>query len=262
MSFSSCRACNTSMNVRSSSCYDASMIRFIAYFRVSTDRQGKSGLGLEGQRAAVLEHIRDGAALLAEYTEVETGKRDALDNRPELRKALAHARRSKAVLVVAKLDRLTRSVAVTSMLHQAHVEFVCCDNPHANRLTIQILAAVAEDEARRISDRTKAALVAYKARGGILGAARFSCRNLTPSARQRGAAASAVRRVLLKEEAYEDVMPHLRSLRSEGRSLRAIAAALNQEGHTTRRGRLWNPMQVARLLKAAAVPSSAMFGAA
>jgi DNA invertase Pin-like site-specific DNA recombinase len=229
-------------------CYTASVIRFIAYFRVSTDRQGKSGLGLEGQRAAVLEHIRDGA-LLAEYTEVETGKRDALDNRPELRKALAHAKRSKAVLVVAKLDRLTRSVAVTSMLHQARVEFVCCDNPHANRLTIQILAAVAEDEARRISDRTKAALAAYKVRGGILGAARLSCQNLTPSARRQGSAASAVRRALLKEEAYEDVMPHLCSLRSEGRSLRAIAAALNQEGHTTRRGRSWNPTQVTRLLK-------------
>jgi DNA invertase Pin-like site-specific DNA recombinase len=230
------------------------MGRFIAYFRVSTDRQGKSGLGLEGQRAAVLQHIRDGAELLAEYTEVETGKRDALDNRPELRKALAHAKRSKAILVVAKLDRLTRSVAVTSMLHQAHVEFVCCDNPHANRLTIQILAAVAEDEARRISERTKAALAAYKARSGILGAARPSSRNLTPSDRRRGSEASAVRRALLKEEAYEDVMPCLRLLRSEGRSLRAIAAAWNQEGHTTRRGRPWNPMQVARLLKVAGVP--------
>lgn len=226
------------------------MTRFIAYFRVSTDRQGRSGLGLEGQRAAVLRHVGDPAALIGEYTEIETGKRDSLDNRPELRRALAHARRSKATLIVAKLDRLTRSVAVTSLLHQAGVDFTCCDNPHANRLTIQILAAVAEDEARRISERTKAALAAYKARGGCLGAARAQSRNLTVTARQRGNAASAKQRAALAVAAYEDVAPEIRALRAAGSSLREIAAALTGAGHATRHGCAWNAMQVARVLAA------------
>lgn len=224
------------------------MKKFVAYFRVSTDRQGKSGLGLEGQRAAVVQHVGIASNLIAEYTEIETGKRDSLENRPELRRALAHARRSKATLVVAKLDRLTRSVAVTSLLHQSNVDFVCCDNPYANRLTIQILAAVAEDEARRISERTKAALAAYKMRGGILGATRPQSRNLTPDARKRGASASVIKRASLMVDAYEDVAAQMRELRSSGCSLRAIAEALNTDGHTTRRGQLWSPIQVSRVL--------------
>jgi DNA invertase Pin-like site-specific DNA recombinase len=222
--------------------------KFVAYFRVSTDRQGKSGLGLEGQRAAVVQHVGTAGDLIADYTEIETGKRDSLENRPELRRALAHARRSKATLVVAKLDRLTRSVAVTSLLHQSNVDFVCCDNPYANRLTIQILAAVAEDEARRISDRTKAALAAYKARGGVLGATRPQSRNLLPKSRERGAIASIAKRAVLKAKAYEDVAVQMHELRCAGSSLRAIAALLNREGHTTRRGRPWNPIQVSRVL--------------
>lgn len=226
------------------------MKKFVAYFRVSTDRQGKSGLGLEGQRAAVVEHVGATGDLIAEYTEIETGKRDSLDNRPELRRALAHARRSRATLVVAKLDRLTRSVAVTSLLHQSNVDFVCCDNPYANRLTIQILAAVAEDEARRISERTKAALAAYKMRGGVLGATRVESRNLTSEGRKRGTLVSAARRSALKLEAYEDLAAHMHQLRSSGQSLRAIAQALNAKGHTTRRGRPWNGTQVLRALAA------------
>ena len=224
------------------------MKKFVAYFRVSTDRQGKSGLGLEGQRAAVLEHVGAAGELIAEYTEIETGKRDSLDNRPELRRALAHARRSHATLVVAKLDRLTRSVAVTSLLHQSNVDFVCCDNPYANRLTIQILAAVAEDEARRISERIKVALAAYKASGGILGATRTESRNLSVEARKRGTNASVVRRGTLMVEAYEDIRPQMHALRSSGQSLRTIAQVLNDSGHTTRRGRPWNASQVLRVL--------------
>jgi len=228
----------------------ADLKKFVAYFRVSTDRQGKSGLGLEGQRAAVLQHAGGAGELIAEYTEIETGKRDSLDNRPELRRALAHARRSQATLVVAKLDRLTRSVAVTSLLHQSNVDFVCCDNPYANRLTIQILAAVAEDEARRISERTKVALAAYKARGGVLGATRLESRNLTIDGRKRGALASATRRGTLMVEAYEDISSQMHALRSSGRSLRAIAQRLNDDGHTTRRGHPWNAAQVLRVLTA------------
>jgi len=224
------------------------MTKFIAYFRVSTDRQGRSGLGLEGQRAAVLEHMRASGEIVAEYTEIETGKKDSLENRPELRRALRHAARARATLIVAKLDRLTRSVAVTSMLHVSNVDFVCCDNPHANRLTIQILAAVAEDEARRISERTKAALRAYKARGGILGASRLECRNLTPEARQRGAAASLAKRRATTADLYEDMTTQFRKLRLAGRSLREIAAEMNATGQTTRRGRPWGASQVARIL--------------
>jgi DNA invertase Pin-like site-specific DNA recombinase len=141
------------------------------------------------QQEAVAGFVRQQSAaeLVASYTEVETSKKDTLANRPELRKAIAHAKRSKAVLVIAKLDRLARSFYVTAMLMQTGVEFVAVDNPYANRMTIQMLAVFAEHEAQAISDRTKAALAAYKARGGILGGQRPESRNLTRKARIRGA---------------------------------------------------------------------------
>ena len=145
-------------------------MKIVSYIRVSTKAQGNSGLGLEAQRSAVGAFADSrGANIQAEYREVETGKKK---DRPELTKALAHCRRSKATLVVAKLDRLARNVAFTSALMESDVDFVACDNPHANRLTIHILAAVAEAEAVAISERTKAALAAAKARGVKLGSAR------------------------------------------------------------------------------------------
>lgn len=221
----------------------------VAYLRVSTDKQGRSGLGIEAQAAAVAQHIRQaGCELLATYTEVETGKKDSLGNRPELRKAIAHAKRCKGTLVVAKLDRLARSVAVTSMLHQSNVDFVCVDNPSANRLTVQILSAVAEAEARAISERTKAALAAYKARGGRLGASLPQCRNLTQEGRLRGAKNAAETHRKDAAEAYADVALEMQTLRDGGKSLREIAEALNRAGHTTRRGYAWNAMQVSRVL--------------
>jgi DNA invertase Pin-like site-specific DNA recombinase len=221
----------------------------VAYLRVSTDKQGRSGLGIEAQAAAVAQHIRQaGCKLLATYTEVETGKKDSLGNRPELRKAIAHATRCKGTLVVAKLDRLARSVAVTSMLHQSGVEFVCVDNPSANRLTVQILSAVAEAEARAISERTKAALVAYKARGGRLGASLPQCRNLSQEARLEGSKRAAEVHRRNAAEAYTDVAGEMRSLRNSGTSLREIAKILNSDGQTTRRGKPWNPVQVQRVL--------------
>ena len=145
------------------------MKSYVGYFRVSTDRQGRSGLGLEAQQAAAREFVNSHGQLVAEYTEIETGKRG---DRPQLTKALAHSRRQKATLVIPKLDRLARNVAFTAALMESGADFVACDIPEANRLTIHILAAVAEDEAHRISERTKAALKAYRARGGLLGAAR------------------------------------------------------------------------------------------
>src|SRR5688500_15913302 len=123
------------------------MQRFIAYYRVSTRKQGQSGLGLEAQREAVARHIAAcGGKLIAEYTEVESGKRAT--NRPQLAAALSHARGKGATVIIAKLDRLARNVAFTATLMESGADFVCCDNPTANRLTIHILAAVAEDEAR------------------------------------------------------------------------------------------------------------------
>ena len=137
--------------------------RFIAYFRVSTDRQGRSGLGLEAQRRSVDEYLRGlGTEPVAEYVEVESGKRN---DRPELARALAACRKQNARLIIAKLDRLARNVAFVSGLMESGVDFVACDMPTANRLTIHILAAVAEHEREMISERTKAALASAKARG-------------------------------------------------------------------------------------------------
>jgi len=137
--------------------------KFIAYFRASTERQGQSGLGLEAQQKAVVDWLNGGGSELIEsFIEVESGKHA---HRPELAKALAQCRRRKAKLVIAKLDRLSRNVAFIASLMDSGVEFVAVDNPSANKLTIHILAAVAEDERERISARTNAALAAAKARG-------------------------------------------------------------------------------------------------
>jgi DNA invertase Pin-like site-specific DNA recombinase len=146
--------------------------RFVAYYRVSTDKQGQSGLGLQAQREAVMNYLNGGTwTLVAEHTEVESGKRNA---RPELEKALAACRRHKAKLVIAKLDRLSRNLHFITSVMESGVEFIACDNPHANKLTIHILAAVAEHEREAISERTKAALAAAKARGKKLGGPRLS----------------------------------------------------------------------------------------
>lgn len=224
--------------------------RLVAYYRVSTERQGQSRLGLEGQRTAVKQHVKmTGCELVGEYTEVESSHRDDLDNRPELRKAIRHAKRSKATLVIAKLDRLARSVYVTAELMKSGVEFVACDNPTANRLTIQILAAVAEHEAHAISERTKAALAAYKARGGRLGASLKQCRNLTQEAREKGGAAARTLHAKRADDAYaEEVYPRIKALDRRELSLRAIARALNDEGHQTLNGKPWTAVQVGRII--------------
>ncbi len=142
------------------------MNHFIAYYRVSTDRQGWSGLGLEAQRATVAAHLGHGQALKAEFTEIETGKRN---DRPELIKALAECKKQRARLIIAKLDRLARNLHFISGLMESGIEFVACDVPGANRLMLQILAVFAEHEREMISKRTKEALAAAKARGCRLG---------------------------------------------------------------------------------------------
>lgn len=225
--------------------------KIVAYYRVSTKKQSESGLGLEGQQAAVSDYTNqhDGN-LIAEYVEVETGKSK---ERPELEKAVAHAKRSKAKLVVAKLDRLARNVAFTSALMESNVDFVACDNPHANNFTIHILAAVAEHEAEQISQRTKAALAAAKRRGVKLGSARPGHWKGREDKRQAGLrkarkkAAQAHQKAF--DESYNDLVPIVCKLNGQGQPLQAIADELNRLGHTTRRGKPWNRMQVSRVLK-------------
>jgi DNA invertase Pin-like site-specific DNA recombinase len=227
------------------------MADLIPYYRVSSKQQGASGLGLEGQKAAVEAYAKQtGARILTSYREVESGK---LADRPELNKALPHARRAKAVLVVAKLDRLARNVEFLAKIMNSEVDFVACDNPAANRLTLHILAAVAENEAKAISDRTKAALAAAKARGTKLGSARPGHWEGREQARLNGLAKGRVQAAKVvsqrAREAYSDLQPLLAEMRAKGMTLQAIAGELNTQGHTTRRGKPWNPVQVARVLK-------------
>ena len=154
--------------------------------------------------------------------------------------------------MIAKLDRLARNVAFTAALVESGADFVACDIPEANRLTIHILAAVAEDEAYRISERTKAALAVYKARGGLLGAARPECREISREAGRKGSRIGAAKVAEQARAAYSDILPTMRLLRDNGRSLRQLVEHLNESGHVTRRGRAWNATQVKRVLDRAA----------
>jgi DNA invertase Pin-like site-specific DNA recombinase len=206
----------------------------MGYVRVSTSKQDASGLGQAAQRAAIQAHAkRTGSRILGIYEEVESGRKSA---RPELTRALAEARRQGATLVIARLDRLGRNVAFLSKLMDAGTEFVALDVPGANRLTLHVLAAVAENEARAVSERTKAALQAAKARGTKLG----TPKNLTQSARQRGADARARQ----ARERYGLVGPLVIAWRKEGRSYAAIANELNVIG---REFTGWTPEKVRRV---------------
>jgi len=225
------------------------MVGIVGYLRVSTKGQGESGLGLEAQRAAVEAYARQAGCTATQfYTEVESGK---LADRPQLARALAHARRSKATLVVAKLDRLSRNVEFLANVMNSGCDFAAADMPAANRFMLHVMAAVAEHEAKAISERTKAALQAYKARGGKLGGQLPQCRNLTPDATATGRKQSALARAKAAVEAYADLAPTMMQWRTEGLTLQQIATKLDSEGHVTRTGRPWNPVQVARVLERA-----------
>lgn len=220
------------------------MTKFVAYYRVSTNRQGESGLGLEAQQESVQQYVKSHGDLAEEFREVETGKRS---DRPELQKAIAHSRRIRAKLIIAKLDRLARNVAFTAALMESGVDFLCADNPNANRLTIHVLAAVAEDEARRISQRTKAALAAYKRRGGKLGSQHPKCKQLSKQDSAKGSRIGAAEMKRRAIQAYADLIPIIQSL--SGRPLREIASRLNELGHTTRTGKRWTATQVRRVIQ-------------
>lgn len=249
-----------------------SIRKLIIYYRVSSKKQGMDGLGMDGQDIAVAQYVAAyGGVVIREYKEVETGK---IADRPELQKAIAHAKRSKATLIIAKLDRLARNVEFTATLMNTKVDFVCCDNPHATRLTIHILAAVAEDEVRRISERTGSALQAYvinkrvpkrlrdlhpegvpaelvEMYAGKLGASHPDCKQLTYEHSLKGTAKAAQLRSAEARDAYSDILDWIKELKAEGRSLRDVAAILNSEGHTTRNGASWAATTVMRVLKMA-----------
>ncbi|MGD0633046.1 MAG: recombinase family protein [Beijerinckiaceae bacterium] len=213
--------------------------RYVSYLRVSTAQQGRSGLGLEAQRAACQAFITGipGASLLNEYVEVESGKRNA---RPALAKAMAEARLYGATLLIAKLDRLSRDAHFLIGLSRSDlVDFVACDNPHANKLTVGIMALIAEQEREATSTRTKAALQAAKARGTKLGnpkgAAHLAGRgNAEAVATVREQAASFAARI----------MPIIAELEAQGFSANAIAGEMDARRIPTARGGKWTARAV------------------
>jgi DNA invertase Pin-like site-specific DNA recombinase len=200
--------------------------KYAHYLRVSTDKQGIEGYGIDAQRLAISSYVPR-----AEFIEVESGKRK---DRPELLKALAYCKKNSAVLIVAKLDRLARNVAFVSMLMESGVEFICADFPTANKLTIHILAAVAEHEAALVSIRTKAGLAAAKARGVKLG----KSMDMAKAGKGRGTQCGIANRNAIKVRATID------GLVSAGLSLRKIAAQLNDMGVTTPRKAQWTAQAV------------------
>lgn len=216
---------------------------FVAYYRVSTRKQGRSGLGLEAQRATVRTFAdANECRIVDEFAEMESGKNN---HRPELQKALSSCRLHRAVLVVAKLDRLARNAAFLLSLRDASVEIIACDLPSMNRMTVGIMAVVAEEEARLISERTRSALAAAKRRGVRLG----KPENLSVAARSRGTHASWQSRSATADRRANDLRPILSDLAAKGHtSLRALAQALNERGIPSPRGSRWTPMAISRVL--------------
>jgi DNA invertase Pin-like site-specific DNA recombinase len=216
----------------------------VAYYRVSTAEQGRSGLGLEAQRDAVLRFAAaEGYAVVAEFTEIETGKgADALDRRPQLAAALAEARThgKGTPVAVSKLDRLSRDVHFISGLMAQRVPFLVAElGADTDAFVLHLYAALAEKERRLISERTKAGLRAAKARGVRLGNPRLAEVHAIHNARTAADAATFAK----------SIAPHIRQAQREGAgSLRQIAAALNAKGVTTARGGRWQPQQIANVM--------------
>lgn len=239
-------------------------MKIIAYYRVSTDKQGlpgqevkksdkkkSRGLGIEAQRAAVKEFAeKNNATILAHYTEIESGR---TNERPELLKALAHCKMNKATLVVAKLDRLSRNLSFTAALLDSDVEFIICDFPHANRLTIHILAAMAEYEAAQIRRRTKDALAQLKKKGVKLGSARPGHWDGREHLRgwKQGAEKSAKLRSERALSTYAFIIPKIVEMRkaTPPKSLADIATALNEAGYRTSADKPFSAPTVWRIAK-------------
>lgn len=217
--------------------------KFVAYYRVSTDRQGQSGLGLQAQQDAVRAFLNGGKwQVIGEFTEIESGTRKKIDSRPMMASALELCRKQKATLVVAKLDRLARDVQFISELLNSKVNFVCADMPEADRTFLQMMAVFAEYEGRRIGERTKSALDALKRKGVKLG-----------SPHPEIGSEVGVKAIKEKADNYaERVGPVVRDIikKSGASTLRDIAEALEARGVQTPRGnREWYASQVANLIK-------------
>jgi DNA invertase Pin-like site-specific DNA recombinase len=228
-------------------------VQIISYLRVSTARQGASGLGLEAQRAAVAAFTAAGGhKLTAEFVEVESGAKAA---RPQLAAALTSCRLHRATLVIAKLDRLARNMAFIANLMDGGVEFVACDMPHANRLTLHLLAAIAEHEREMISQRTRAALQAAKARGVRLGNPNGAAA-LLDGCRAAAGRSTAVRQAKAVLHAV-GVQSLLAELWQQGLSCARIAAALNFKGVPSSSGGHWYAEQVRRSVRAGEVSRAA-----
>lgn len=227
------------------------MCKVVAYYRVSTEGQGRSGLGLEAQREAVAGLCRSrGWTIAADFTEVESGKRN---DRPELGKALHRAKVTGGTLVVAKLDRLSRNLAFLAQLQESGARFLAADMPEANELTVHIMAAVAQAERKMIAQRTRDALAAVKAQGRKLGNPNGAA-SLRRAAKGNAAACDAVRAGAASRAA--DYAPVIADIRATGAtSLPAIARELNERGIVTPRGGKWHPSSVKNLL--ARLPSTA-----
>lgn len=214
------------------------MRKFVAYYRVSTARQGASGLGLEAQRATVQAFAKN-ALLVREFVEVESGKQN---QRPQLLAAIAEAKAAGATLLIAKLDRLSRNAGFIFALRDSGVDFTCCDIPDANSLTVGIFAVLAQHERETISKRTKEALQAKKAWGAQLG----TPANLTTASRQKSIAVRQQQRQALLATRY--ALSLIAVLHEQGQSYSSIARQLNTAGFVTAQGKAYSHTQVRRLL--------------
>ena len=213
--------------------------KFVAYYRVSTQKQGQSGLGLEAQKQAVTLYLKGGdGELLSDYVEIETGKgSDALDRRPQLKAAMSVCKKQKATLIIAKLDRLARNNHFVSGLLESGIDFVCADMPQANKVMLQMYSVMAEWERDQISARTKAALQAAKAKGVVLGAAGIT--NLKPNIEARQEAAN---------EFANKLKSIIVGMKGNGTSQRAMCAELNSLGIKTAKGGDWSLIQLQRVI--------------
>lgn len=218
---------------------------YIAYYRVSTTRQGKSGLGFEAQQNTVEAFLTShGGNLLESFTEIESGKNG---DREQLQKAIKRCKVKNAVLLVSKLDRLSRQVSFIANLQESGIKFVIAENPQLNDLTIHILAALAQAEREAISQRTKQALQAAKARGVKLGNPKLDkVRNTDSKAATAARIEKANDYAAMMADAIEDIQQEI-----ENPSLRIIALNLNERGFTTRRGCQWTATSVKRIMNRA-----------
>ena len=220
-------------------------MKYIAYYRVSTAKQGQSGLGLEAQQAAVADYLKSNSGeLVTEYTEIQSGSKD---NRPELQAALRQCRLTGAILLIAKLDRLSRNRAFLMNVQDSSVQFVAVDMPEANHFTVGLMACLADYERQLISERTTAALKAAKARGVKLGNPRLDeVRNSDTTA------ARAARVINAKQRNAEmlDIINEMRDESDNDLSLRDLTKMLNAAGYKTSRGKKWHPTSVMRVLAA------------